>query len=123
MRYAIEHLPASARLIVITRDDPPLDLARLRARSALAEVRADDLAFSFGEARELMVDRAGLELEDDDVEVLRSRTEGWPAALYLASLWLRAVDDKRRAVPGFGGDHRFVAEYLSQEGLAALGGE
>jgi LuxR family maltose regulon positive regulatory protein len=123
MRYAIERLPASARLIVITRADPPLDLARLRARSALVEVRADDLAFTSGEARELMVDRAGLQLEDDDVEVLRSRTEGWPAALYLATLWLRAVGDQRRAVQEFGGDHRFVAEYLSQEVLASLDGD
>jgi LuxR family maltose regulon positive regulatory protein len=120
MRYAIERLPAMARLIVITRVDPPLELARLRARAALAELRADDLAFTHAEARELLVERAGLELEEDDVAVLHRRTEGWPAALYLAALWLQAVGDQHRAVQQFGGNHRFVAEYLSQEVLASL---
>lgn len=120
MRYAIERLPPTARLIVITRVDPPLELARLRARAALAEVRADDLAFTSAETRELLVDRAGLPLDGDEVEVLHRRTEGWPAALYLAALWLRAVGDQHRAVHEFGGDHRFVAEYLSQEVLASL---
>jgi LuxR family transcriptional regulator, maltose regulon positive regulatory protein len=121
LRYAIRRLPGMARLIVITRADPPLDLARLRGRGALVEVRADELAFTTAEARQLLIDRAGLKLVDDDIEVLRRRTEGWPAALYLAALWLRSVGDQRRAVREFGGDHRYVAEYLSQEVLASLG--
>jgi len=120
IEYAIERLPATARLIVITRADPALGLARLRARGALAELRAGELSFTNTEARELLVDRGGLELEDQQIEVLRKRTEGWPAALYLATLWLRTVDDQRRAVREFGGDHRYIAEYLSQEVLAAL---
>ena len=70
--------------------------------------------------RELLVDRGGLALQHEDIEILRERTEGWPAAVYLAALWLRGVDDQRRAVRDFGGDHRFVAQYLSQEVLTAL---
>jgi LuxR family maltose regulon positive regulatory protein len=120
LRYAIERLPPSGRLIVITRADPAVGLARLRARGALTEVRADDLAFTVAEARTLLIDRAGLQLGDDDIEVLHKRTEGWPATLYLAALWLRTVDDKHRAVQAFGGDHRYVGEYLSQEVVDSL---
>ncbi len=120
IEYAIERLPATARLIVITRADPTLGLARLRARGALVELRASELSFTATEARELLVDRNGLQLQDGDIEVLLKRTEGWPAALYLAALWLRPVSDQHRAVREFGGGHRYVAEYLSHEVLASL---
>jgi LuxR family transcriptional regulator, maltose regulon positive regulatory protein len=120
LRYAVERLPATARLIVITRADPDLGLATLRARGALVEVRAEELAFTMTEARELLITRGGLELDDEQIEVLRRRTAGWPAALYLATLWLRTVEDQRTAVLEFGGNHRYVAEYLSHEVLAAL---
>ncbi len=120
LEYAIQRMPASARLIVITRADPALELPSLRARGALTEVRARDLAFTASEAHELLVDRAGLELDEEQIGVLLKRTEGWPAALCLAALWLRSVEDRDRAVLEFGGDHRFVAEYLSHEVLAAL---
>ena len=118
--YAIERLPANARLIAITRADPALELARLRGRGDLTEVRIGELAFTCAEARELLVDRAGLQLDDEQITVLRNRTEGWPAALYLAALWLRSVEDTQRAVLEFGGGHRHVAEYLSHEVLASL---
>ena len=118
--YAIERLPVNARLIVLTRVDPALELARLRGRGALAEVRANDLAFTAAEARELLVDRASLQLDDEQIGILLRRTEGWSAALCLAALWLQTVDDRDRAVLEFGGDHRYVAEYLSHEVLAAL---
>ena len=120
IEYAIERLPPAARLILITRADPALGLAALRARGALVELRAGELAFTAAEARELLIDRAGLNLDERDVAVLRRRTEGWPAALYLAALWLRTVGDQRRAVRRFGGDHRYVAEYLSHEVLDSL---
>jgi LuxR family maltose regulon positive regulatory protein len=120
LEYAIERLPSAARLIAITRADPALELGRLRGRGALTEVRASDLAFTAVEAHELLVDRAGLDLDEKQVGVLLKVTEGWPAALYLAALWLRSVEDRDRAVLEFGGDHRYVAEYLSREVLAAL---
>jgi LuxR family maltose regulon positive regulatory protein len=120
LEYAIERLPATARLIVITRAHPAIGLARLRARGALEELSAGDLAFTAAETGELLVDRGGLDLDEEQIGTLRERTDGWPAALYLAARWLRTVDDQRRAALEFGGHHRFVAEYLSHEVLAAL---
>lgn len=118
--YALEHLPANVRVIMLTRIDPDVGLAQLRARGALAEVRVPELAFSAREARELLVERTGIDLEDDEVEMLRERTEGWPAALFLAAYWLRRVDDPHRGAREFGGDHRFVADYLSREVIGSL---
>ena len=118
--YAVEHLPANARLVVITRIDPALGLARLRAGGALAELRADELAFTVAEARELLVERGKVRLGDDEIELLHARTEGWPAALVLATLWLRRVPDPRAAVREFGGDQRFVADYLLSEVIDSL---
>ena len=121
--FALRHLPATARVIVITRADPALGLARLRARGALVELRADELAFTAAEAHELLVERGQVGLGTEQIELLVKNTEGWPAALVLAGLWLRQVDDPSRAVSAFGGEQRFVVEYLSQEVLASLDAE
>jgi LuxR family transcriptional regulator, maltose regulon positive regulatory protein len=118
--HALAHLPPNAHVVLVTRVDPALKLARVRAAGALAEVRRADLAFDTGEARELLVVLGDLKLGAEEIGVLVERTEGWPAALVLAWLWLRTVDDPARAVRAFGGDHRFVADYLSSEVLAAL---
>jgi LuxR family maltose regulon positive regulatory protein len=118
--YALDRLPANARLIMLTRIDPGLGLAKLRARGDLFELRADQLAFSTEEARELLVDRGDANLAMADVELLRDRTEGWPAALFLAGYWLRGVKDPHAAAREFGGTHRFVADYLSREVIASL---
>lgn len=120
IEYALPRLSAAARVVVITRADPVRGLARLRARGALAELRASELAFTVAEARELLVERGGLALDDGDIEMLVKRTEGWPAALHLAALWLGTVDDQRRAVREFRGSHRYVAEYLTHEVLDSL---
>ena len=120
IEYAIERLPANARLIVISRVDPMIRLARLRGRGALAELRAAELAFGREEARELLVERERLPLTDEDVEALVERTEGWPAGLYLAALWLRGQDDPSSRVREFAGHHRQVADYLCSEVLDAL---
>ncbi len=118
--YAIERLPPAARLIMITRADPALGLARLRARGALIELRTRELAFTSAEAQELFAERADISLDGEQIELLLQRTEGWPAALYVAGLWLRSVDDPARALLEFTGEHRYVAEYLSYEVLAVL---
>ncbi len=118
--HALEHLPATARLILVTRVDPALSLARFRAGGVLAELRASELAFTPEEAHELLVVGGQLELGVEEIGALVERTEGWPAALVLAGLWLRTVDDPARAVRAFGGEHRFIAEYLSNEVLASL---
>ena len=119
--HALASLPGNARVIAVTRVDPLLRLARMRAAGMLAELRSRDLAFTAAEAYELLVVRGQVQLGRDDVAVLVQRTEGWPAALVLAGLWLRTVDDPAAAVRAFGGDHRFVAAYLSNEVFASLG--
>ena len=118
--HALLHVPENVRVIVSTRIDPEIGLPRLRAAQQLTELRASDLAFTSPEAHALLVDRGGLELSAEQIDVLVERTEGWPAALVLAGVWLRAVDDPSDAVSRFGGDQRFVADYLSTEVLAAL---
>ena len=118
--YALAHLPPNAHVLAIARTDPALRLAALRAAGALVEVRGADLAFTAAEAHELLVVLGHLKLGTEEIEALVERTEGWPAALVLAWLWLRTVEDPAPAVQAFGGTHRFVVEYLSSEVLAAL---
>ena len=117
--YAIERLPANARLLISTRSDQPIGVARLRAGPALAEIRAGELAFTVDEARELIVGE-GIELSDESLELLVERTEGWPAGLYLAALWLRDLEDPDQGVRAFLGSARHVADYLTDEVLTAL---
>lgn len=101
IEYALERLPANARVLAITRIDPAIRLARMRGRGGLAELRAAELAFTASEARELLVDREGIALTDEDVAALVEHTEGWPAGLYLAALWLRGLDDPGSGVREF----------------------
>ena len=119
---AIERLPANARLVASTRSDPAIGLARLRARRVLTEVRARELAFTVDETRELVV-REGIGLSSESVELLVDRTEGWPAGLYLAALWLRDLQDPDGGVREFAGSARQVGEYLADEVLTALAPE
>ena len=100
--YAVGRLPANARLILLSRVAPALRLAQLRARGELAELRSSDLAFTTTEALQLLDGREGLGLDRADVATLVERTEGWPAALVLAAIWLRSVDDRHQAVRTFG---------------------
>ena len=116
----IEQLPPNARLVLVTRADPPLAVGRLRARGELVEVRAADLQFTSAETTALLVEREGLPLSSDEIEQLHARTEGWPAAVVLAGIWLRTVEDAGRSVREFGGDNSFVAELLTNEVLVAL---
>ena len=119
LEHAIERLPANARLLASTRSDPAISVARLRARGGLTEIRARELAFTVDEARELMA-REGVALSDESVELLVERTEGWPAGLYLAALWLRDIEDPDQGVRAFVGSTRHVADYLTDEVLVAL---
>jgi len=117
--HAIKRMPVNARLLASTRSDPAIGLARLRARRALTEIRARELAFTIDEARELMA-REGVEMSAASMELLVERTEGWPAGLYLAALWLRDLDNPDDGVRGFAGSARHVGEYLADEVLTAL---
>ena len=120
--HAIERLPANARLLVATRSEPAISVARLQARGALREIRARELAFTSDEAHELIV-REGIELSSESVELLVERTEGWPAGLYLAALWLRDLDNPDEGVGALAGSARHVADYLTDEVLTALAPE
>jgi LuxR family maltose regulon positive regulatory protein len=119
IRYAIERLPANVRVLASTRSDPPIGLPRLRARRALAEIRARELAFTVEETSELLT-HEGIALSGESVELLVERTEGWPAGLYLAALWLRDLDDPNGEVRAFAGSARAVGDYLTDEVLTAL---
>jgi LuxR family transcriptional regulator, maltose regulon positive regulatory protein len=119
IHHALERLPANVRVVASTRSDPLIRLGRMRATRALSEIRVRELAFTIEETRELL-EREGVTLSGDGVEMLAERTEGWPAGLYLAALWLRDLDDPERGVREFAGTARQVGEYLTDEVLAAL---
>jgi len=123
LAYAVEGLPPSTRMIVTTRSDPGRRLSRLRARGAIGELRAKDIAFTSDEAHELLVGRAGLTVSPEDVETLVDRTEGWPAGVSLAALWLAGIDDPREGIREFSATNRHVADYLASEVLDAVAEE
>jgi LuxR family transcriptional regulator, maltose regulon positive regulatory protein len=113
----LEHLPAGVHVVLATRVDPPLQLARMRARGELAEIRAADLQFTDQEASALLNGSMGLQLGTKDVQRLAERTEGWAAGLVLAGLSLRGRDDPSGFVASFHGDHRHLTDYLGAEVL------
>jgi LuxR family maltose regulon positive regulatory protein len=114
----VDRLPPNAHVVVVTRADPPLPLARLRARGELLEIRVADLRFTSDEAAAFLDDVMGLELSGADVAVLEARTEGWVAALQLAALSMTGREDVGAFVARFAGDDRFVVDYLADEVLA-----
>jgi ATP/maltotriose-dependent transcriptional regulator MalT len=99
--FLLDHLPDQLHLVMATRSDPPLPLARLRSRGQLTEVRAADLRFTPSEAREFLNSVMGLELTAADVDALENRTEGWIAGLQLAALSLRGIADRDRSMASF----------------------
>lgn len=113
----LAHQPPQLHLVIATREDPPLPLARLRARDQLTELRAADLRFTHAEADVLLSQTEGLSLSEDVVAVLASRTEGWAAGLHLAALSLRGHQDAAGFVHSFSGSQRFVLDYLLEEVL------
>ncbi len=117
--YLVERSPATLRIVLSTRADPAFPLARMRARGELAEVRAEDLRFTEDESRRFLTEALGLDLTPEDVARLQARTEGWPAALYLAALTLRGRSDVSALIERFAGDDRYVVDYLTTEVLAA----
>src|SRR6516165_1583830 len=117
LTFLVEHLPLGLRLMLVSRSDPPLPLARLRARGQLAELRTDDLRFTAGEAAALLRAATGADLPGAAVAALAARTEGWAAGLQLAGLSLRGQPDPAGFVAAFSGSHRYVLDYLGQEVL------
>jgi LuxR family maltose regulon positive regulatory protein len=117
LSFLVEHLPPQVHLVISTRADPDLPLARLRARGELIEIRADDLRFTIDEAAAYLNEVNTLDLDASAVAVLENRTEGWAAALQLAALSLRGRGDPDEFIADFAGDDRFVVDYLADEVL------
>jgi LuxR family maltose regulon positive regulatory protein len=117
LAFLLEYPPAHMRLVIATREDPMLPLARLRARGELVELRAADLRFSLDEADDFLGRVMGLELTAEDIASLENRTEGWIAGLHLAALSMRGQKDIAGFIRSFTGSHRFVMDYLVEEVL------
>ena len=115
--FLVDHAPPQFHLVLASRADPPLPLARWRARGDLLEIRAADLRFTNDEASSYLNEAMGLHLTAGDVDALESRTEGWIAALQLAALSLQGRDDVTGFIQNFTGDDRFVVDYLAEEVL------
>ncbi len=117
LMFLLEHVPPGLHLVLASRADPPLRLARLRARGQLAELRTDDLRFTAEEAAALLRESAGPGLPGAAVAALVARTEGWAAGLQLAALSLRGRSDIAGFVAAFSGSHRYILDYLTGEVL------
>jgi LuxR family transcriptional regulator, maltose regulon positive regulatory protein len=117
MAFLLEHLPPQIHLVIASRTDPPLPLARLRGRGELAEIRAADLRFTPGEAAAYLNEVMGLVLTAADVTALEGRTEGWIAALQLAALSMQGREDVTAFIDGFAGDDRYIVDFLAEEVL------
>jgi len=117
LAYFVEHLPANVHLVLASRSDPLLPLARLRARGALCELRALDLRFSVEETTAFLREVMGLPLSAEQVAALQARTEGWIAGLQLAALSLQDREDVAGFITAFTGSHRYVVDYLVEEVL------
>jgi LuxR family maltose regulon positive regulatory protein len=117
LTYLLDHIPPRLRLVILTRADPPLPLARLRARDQLTEIRAADLRFTTDEAAAFLNQIMRLDLSPADVLALEARTEGWIAGLQLAALSMQGRRDVASFVRAFTGSQVYVAEYLVEEVL------
>ncbi|MEO6061394.1 MAG: LuxR C-terminal-related transcriptional regulator [Thermoflexales bacterium] len=117
LAFLLEHLPPQMHLVISTREDPDLPLARLRARSQLTELRATDLRFTAVESADFLNPVMGLQLSADDIAALENRTEGWIVGLQLAAISLQGQKDTTEFIQSFTGSHRFVLDYLVEEVL------
>ncbi|MFV2073791.1 MAG: LuxR C-terminal-related transcriptional regulator [Thermoanaerobaculales bacterium] len=117
MAFFLEHLPKHIHLVIATRADPALPLARLRAQGELVEIRAADLRFTPDEADAYLNEMMGLALTTHEVAVLEERTEGWIVALQLAALSMQGRKDVSDFIAGFAGSERYIVDYLVEEVL------
>ncbi|MGW8227144.1 MAG: LuxR C-terminal-related transcriptional regulator [Anaerolineales bacterium] len=120
LSFLLEHQPPNLHLILITRIDPSISLARIRAHSQLTEIRAEDLQFSSEEAATLLNEKMGLNLKPEYIEALNTYTESWPVGLQLAALSLKRQPSYDTFMEGFTGGHKFILDYLTEEVLVTL---
>ena len=117
LTFLLEHLPRQMHLVITTREDPQLPLARLRAQGRLTELRAADLRFTPAEAAEFLNQVMSLKVSAEDIAALDHRTEGWIAGLQLAALSMRGREDVHGFITSFAGDDRYIVDYLVEEVL------
>lgn len=118
LAFLVEHCPPSLHLILTTRADPDLPLARYRARGYLNELRAHDLRFTSDEAATFLNAVMDLHLTRGEMQALETRTEGWIAGLQLAALSMRERTDRAQFIAAFSGSHRFILDYLIEQVLS-----
>jgi LuxR family transcriptional regulator, maltose regulon positive regulatory protein len=117
LAFLLDYLPPQLHLAITSRQDPPLPLARLRARSQLTELRTADLQFSVTEADAFINQSMKLNLSQQQVETIQTRTEGWIAGLQLVGLSVRDVDDITTFIESLKGQERYILDYLVEEVL------
>ncbi|MBA3473304.1 MAG: hypothetical protein H0T57_08795 [Rubrobacter sp.] len=117
LAFLLEHLPPRMHLVIATREDPHLPLARLRVQGQLSELRAADLRFTPSEAAGFLNQVMGLNLSAEDIAALETRTEGWIAGLQLAAISMQGHKDAASFIESFTGSHHFVLDYLVEEVL------
>jgi LuxR family maltose regulon positive regulatory protein len=117
LAFLVERLPSQLHLVITTREDPSLPLARLRARGHMTELRAADLRFTSSEAAAFLTETMGLSLSAQDITALEDRTEGWIAGLQLAALSMQVRTDIPAFIQAFAGGHRYILDYLLDEVL------
>ena len=117
--FLLEHCPRAFHLLIATRSDPPLPLARLRARGQMVELRSADLRFTPTEAAQFLNEVMGLRLDTKSVSMLEQRTEGWIAGLQMAALSMRDRNDITGFIEKFSGTNRYIMDYLLEEVLAS----
>jgi LuxR family maltose regulon positive regulatory protein len=115
--FLLNHQPSNLHLVIATRSDPPIPLARLRARNQLLELRADDLRFSPQEAAAFLNQVMNLSLSAEEIATLENRTEGWIAGLQMAAVSMQGHSDISRFIQAFSGSHRYILDYLTGEAL------
>ena len=118
LAFLLEYAPAEMHIVVTTREDPLLNLSRYRVRDELTELRANDLRFNPVEATDFLNRVMGLNLTEEDITILETRTEGWIAGLQLAALSMQG-QDASSFIQSFTGSHRYVMDYLIEEVLSS----
>jgi LuxR family maltose regulon positive regulatory protein len=117
LSFLIEYLPPQIHLVILTRDDPHLPLARLRAKGEMIELRAADLRFTPAEIMAFLQQNLGIQLSPDEIARLDTHTEGWITGLHLVAISLQGQENARGAIQDISGSHRFVLDYLLEEVL------
>ncbi len=115
MKFLLEHQPGHLHLVVLTREDPLLPFARLRARNQVMEIRQEDLRFTFEESADFLKRVMGLNLTSAQIAALEGHTEGWIAGLQLAALSMRGIGDVDGFIEAFTGSSRYILNYLIEE--------